>query len=229
MVNSFRHRKPTREFNLILVGSCGVGKTTFVKRYLTGEFEIEKEYAATSRVFLPPLTMHTNRGTIQFNVLDIPGNAGFDVLPNIYDYWKGCENTSCAIIMFDVTCKTSHDSAREWYNHLTTPTFLRKKIPIVLCGNKVETKNYPKIKENQITFREDKNLQYYDISVKSNINVEMPFLWLARTLIDDDQLKYVEPPALMPPEFELDDATRQKYEQELKKAATENLPDDDDN
>ena len=35
------------EFKLVLVGDGGVGKTTFVKRHLTGEFE--KVYVGTSR------------------------------------------------------------------------------------------------------------------------------------------------------------------------------------
>ena len=30
---------PVAEFKLIMVGDGGVGKTTFVKRHLTGEFE----------------------------------------------------------------------------------------------------------------------------------------------------------------------------------------------
>jgi len=34
------------EFKLILVGDGGVGKTTFVKRHLTGEFE--KKYVGES-------------------------------------------------------------------------------------------------------------------------------------------------------------------------------------
>jgi GTP-binding nuclear protein Ran len=33
------------EFKMVLVGDGGVGKTTFVKRHLTGEFE--KKYIAT--------------------------------------------------------------------------------------------------------------------------------------------------------------------------------------
>ena len=33
------------EYKLVLVGDGGVGKTTFVKRHLTGEFE--KKYIAT--------------------------------------------------------------------------------------------------------------------------------------------------------------------------------------
>lgn len=35
------------EFKLILVGDGGVGKTTFVKRHLTGEFE--KKYVGAFR------------------------------------------------------------------------------------------------------------------------------------------------------------------------------------
>ena len=36
-----------------------------------------------------------------------------------------------------------------------------------------------------ITFHRKKNLQYYDISAKSNYNFEKPFLWLARKLTGD--------------------------------------------
>jgi len=43
--------KPT--FKLVLVGDGGVGKTTFVKRHLTGEFE--KKYVGVSALQLPNL------------------------------------------------------------------------------------------------------------------------------------------------------------------------------
>ena len=59
------------EFKLILVGDGGVGKTTFVKRHLTGEFE--KKYVATLGVEVYPLLFHTNRGPIKFNVWDTAG------------------------------------------------------------------------------------------------------------------------------------------------------------
>ena len=56
---------------MILVGDGGVGKTTFVKRHLTGEFE--KKYVATLGVEVHPLNFHTNRGPIKFNVWDTAG------------------------------------------------------------------------------------------------------------------------------------------------------------
>jgi GTP-binding nuclear protein Ran len=50
-----------------------------------------------------------------------------------------------------------------------------ENIPIVLCGNKVDVKER-KVKAKTITFHRKKNLQYYDISAKSNYNFEKPFL-----------------------------------------------------
>ena len=59
------------EFKLVLVGDGGVGKTTFVKRHLTGEFE--KKYIATLGVEVHPMTFHTTKGPIKFNVWDTAG------------------------------------------------------------------------------------------------------------------------------------------------------------
>ena len=56
-----------------------------------------------------------------------------------------------------------------------------ENIPIVLTGNKVDIKDR-KVKAKSIVFHRKKNLQYYDISAKSNYNFEKPFLWLARFL-----------------------------------------------
>jgi len=47
-----------------------------------------------------------------------------------------------------------------------------------------------KVKAKNITFHRKKNLQYYDISAKSNYNFEKPFLWLARKLVGNPALVY---------------------------------------
>jgi len=60
---------------LILVGDGGVGKTTFVKRHLTGEFE--KKYVATLGVEVRCLDFHTNRGVLKFNCWDTAGQEKF--------------------------------------------------------------------------------------------------------------------------------------------------------
>lgn len=59
------------EYKLVLVGDGGVGKTTFVKRHLTGEFE--KKYIATLGVEVHPMIFYTNHGPIRLNVWDTAG------------------------------------------------------------------------------------------------------------------------------------------------------------
>lgn len=70
--------------------------------------------------------------------------------------------------------------------------------------------------------------QYYDISAKSNYNFEKPFLWLARKLVGDANLEFVEMPALVPPEVQLDQGLMAKYEEELKQAQETALPEDEE-
>ena len=73
----------------------------------------------------------------------------------------------------------------------------------MLVGNKVDVKER-KVKARLITFHRKKNLQYFDISAKSNYNFEKPFLWLARKLCIDPHLEFTEAPATRPPEVALD-------------------------
>jgi GTP-binding nuclear protein Ran len=102
-----------------------------------------------------------------------------------------------------------------------------ENIPIVLCGNKVDVKER-KVKAKTITFHRKKNLQYYDISAKSNYNFEKPFLWLARKLVGNPQLDFVAAPALAPPEVEINQQLLDQYHKEMTEAAAMPLPDEED-
>lgn len=130
----------------------------------------------------------------------------------------------CAIIMFDVTARLTYKNVPTWHRDLCR---VCENIPIVLCGNKVDVKNR-QVKAKQVTFHRKKNLQYYEISAKSNYNFEKPFLYLARKLAGDPNLHFVESPALAPPEVQIDLESQRQHEAELAQAASQPLPDDDD-
>ncbi|KAI7835020.1 GTP-binding nuclear protein GSP1/Ran [Kickxella alabastrina] len=204
-------------FKLVLVGDGGTGKTTFVKRHISGEFE--KRYIATIGVEVHPLMFTTNKGNLVFNTWDTAGQEKFGGLRDGY-YISG----QCGIIMFDVTSRITYKNVPNWHRDLVR---VCENIPIVLCGNKVDIKER-KVKAKTITFHRKKNLQYYDISAKSNYNFEKPFLWLARKLVGDSELDFVQAPALHPPEVNVDAALMQQYNNEMMEAAAQPLPEEDD-
>merc|ERR1712072_1241273 len=134
-------------------------------------------------------------------------------------------HSECAIIMFDVTSRLTYKNVPTWHRDLCR---VCENIPIVLCGNKVDVKER-QVKPKQVTFHRKKNLQYHEISAKSNYNYEKPFLYLARKLTGDDKLIFVEQVALAPPEVTFDVTEQKKNEEELQEAAqAAPLPDDAD-
>eukprot|EP00760_Papus_ankaliazontas_P006320 PhM_4_TR12994/c1_g1_i2/m.67217/K07936/RAN; GTP-binding nuclear protein Ran len=204
-------------FKLILVGDGATGKTTFVKRHKTGEFE--KRYIATVGVDVHPLYFLTNRGRICFNVWDTAGQEKFGGLRDGY-YIQG----NCAIIMFDVTSRATYKNVPNWHRDIVR---VCDNIPMVLVGNKVDCLDR-QVKAKMITFHRKKNLQYYDVSAKSNYNYEKPFLWLAKRLANDPNLQFANEEAVKPPVFEMSAEQVQGIERERDEAAAMPLPPEDD-
>ena len=112
--------KENPKFKPVLVGDGGTGKTTFVKRHLTGEFET---YIAVLGVEVHHLVFHTNRGLIKFSVWDIAGQEKFGGLRDGY-YIQG----QCAIIMFDVTSRVMYKNVPSWHRDLVC---VCENIPVV--------------------------------------------------------------------------------------------------
>ena len=166
-----------------------------------------------------PIVFHTNFGPIKFNCWDTAGQEKYGGLRDGY-YIQG----DGAIMMFDVTARITYNSVPNWHRDISR---VCPDIPIVLCGNKVEVKAR-KVKTKQITFHRKKNLQYFEISAKTNYNFEKPFLHLARAITGEPTLILVQAPALLPPELPVDRGAMARAEAELALAAQHALPEGSD-
>jgi len=181
---------------------------------------LKKKYVATLGCEVHPLTFFTNLGPIIYNVWDTAGQEKFGGLRD--GYYVGGQ---AAIIMFDVTSRITYKSVQIWHRDLTR---VCENIPIVLCGNKVDVKDR-KVKPKHINFhRRSPNIQYYDISAKSNYNFEKPFLWITRKITGNQNVKFVAEPAMAPKETQVDTKLMQQYDQEIIDAENAPLPDDDE-
>jgi GTP-binding nuclear protein Ran len=209
-------QKP-KSYKLVLCGDGGTGKTTFVKRHLTGEFE--KKYIATIGAEVHPMLFCTSRGKIYFDVWDTAGQERYCALRD--GYYVGAE---CAIIMFDVCSRITYKNLNNWYKSLTR---VCEGIPIVIVGNKVDVPDR-KVKARQILFPRKHGIQYYDISAKSNYQFEKPFLWLLRKLTGDPNLTLAEEIAIAPSEINIPKSQIDLWEKELEEANAVPIDDNDD-
>lgn len=165
------------------------------------------------------MPFYTNHGQVIFNVWD---TAGQEKLGGLRDgYYIG---GNCGIIMFDVCSRITYSNVPKWYKDLTR---VCEAIPIVLVGNKVDVRDR-KVKAKQITFHRKKNLQYYDISAKSNYQFEKPFVWLLRRMVNDANLTLVETPLLAPTEVVIPEDQLAQMAAEVQEAENQALPDGDD-
>lgn len=205
-------------WKLVLIGDGAVGKTTFVTRHISGEFE--KRYIPTLSVNVNPLDFHTNYGRLVFECWDTAGQEKFGYLRE--GFYIGGE---AAIIMFDVTARVTYRNVPVWYTDFTR--ICTEQIPIVLVGNKVDCRDRA-VKPRDIVFHRRKGIQYYDISAKSNFNYEKPFLYLLKAKTGKKDLEFIKEIALARAEAQVDTQLAQQYQQELDAAASVPLPPADD-
>ncbi|KAK2961231.1 putative GTP-binding nuclear protein spi1 [Blattamonas nauphoetae] len=202
-------------FKLVLVGDGGVGKTTFVHRHRSGEFE--PRYIATTGVEVSTLPLYTNLGPVRFNNWDTAGQERYGGLRDGYYI-----QAQCAILMFDVTSRDTYSNVDKWYRDLTR---VCENIPIVLVANKVDSRDR-KVRTKQVTFHRQKNLQYVEISAKSNYNIEKPYIMLLSKLADNPNVTLVREPAKLPPEIQMTQEQIAANEQEWAAAVSAHVPQD---
>jgi GTP-binding nuclear protein Ran len=76
--------------------------------------------------------------------------------------------------MFDLTSRISYKNVPRWYDSIIR---VCGDIPIILIGNKADL-DYRKVKPSAITFHKGKRMEYFEMSVKQNFQVNEPIQWL---------------------------------------------------
>lgn len=177
------------EFRLMLCGDSNVGKTSLLRRHLTGEYT--EVYEPTISTEIHTLRFETNCGPVTFHVWDTRGEEKRCVLHNKDFAWG-----DCAILMFDVTVRLTYKSIPVRYDDIKK--VCGRIIPISLLGNKADLVKSRRVKAEKIQFHRKKSMQYYDISTSSRLNIDMPFLWLAKRLTDQPDLEFLHTTQVAP-------------------------------
>jgi GTP-binding nuclear protein Ran len=168
-------------FKVAIIGDAGCGKTSWIKRIRTGEFD--GKYQATMGVEVNPVTFTTTEGKVTFNCWDCAGQEKLSGLNS--GYYIGAQ---AIILFFDVTRRDTFANLAHWIK-LKNET--AENVPMILVGNKVDCRDrrvlHQQIQENLATIG---SVAYYDLSAKSNYNFEKPFIHLARLLTGKETLAF---------------------------------------
>ena len=124
------NRATEKLFKVIIIGDPGVGKTSFIRRYVSNNFRAD--YKATIGVdFALKIVRWTETQTIKLQLWDIAGQERFTWMTRVYykegntvfniktlttklnNQWYTSSAQGC-LIMFDLTNRNSFDNAVKW-------------------------------------------------------------------------------------------------------------------
>ncbi|XP_029361663.1 ras-related protein Rab-7L1 [Echeneis naucrates] len=153
---------------ILIIGDGNVGKSSFVHRYVNGQFN--KMYKMTVGVdFSVKLLQWTDKEKVRLQLWDVAGQERFISMTRIY--YKGA--LGC-VMMFDVGSLSSFLSCRLWKQDLDNKAMLPNgaSIPCILLANKADLAERAVSSENIDSFsRANGFVTWMETSVKENRNV----------------------------------------------------------
>ena len=161
---------------IVLVGGPKVGKSSLIRR-LRGEFM--HTYTPTLGVEIHTIKFKTANGIIEFNVWDCTGQ---DCLGGLRDgYYINAQGCIAMADQDKISRKTAQDVIDKVHNIVSD-------IPATIVVNKCEL---PKTIKNHEKFVEKTSNSIF-MSVKNNLNLEAPFLYLAREITKNPDLVFIK-------------------------------------
>lgn len=181
-MNSLVTRKAgePKKFKIVIVGDSGVGKTSFINKYIGKSFT--KTHTPTIGANINMISIETSLGVVELDVWDTAGHDKF-----IYDRQGYYDMADAVIIMFDISDKISYANSIRYYNDILN---ISPNVIAVICGNKVDLSNRS-LRSSDITLHEIIGCQYYDISIKSNYNYDKIFAYLVQKLLNNELIEVI--------------------------------------
>ncbi|EDR29694.1 GTP-binding protein YPT1, putative [Entamoeba dispar SAW760] len=157
---------------ILLIGESGVGKTAMLQRLTQGTFD--GIYTASVGVDLKTKVIKINEEEITMEIWDAAGQERFRSVTQ--SYYRG---THAAIIVFDLTDKTSFEMVGYWLSEMEKDN----NHPIIaLVGNKSDLSNARTVPIEVIRATYP-SLRYFECSAVNGKNIEEIFVFIAQQFV----------------------------------------------
>lgn len=174
--------KPSTPVKLVLLGEAAVGKSSLVLRFVSNDFQENKEPTIGAAYLTQRCTIDGR--TIKFDIWDTAGQERFASLAPMY-----YRNASAALVVYDITKPQSFIKARHWVKELHEQA--SKNIIIALVGNKYdiveESENNANGDDDAEAHADDGDENEENSNSKRKVNIEE-----GRQLAQDEGLLFFE-------------------------------------
>jgi GTP-binding nuclear protein Ran len=165
-------QKEQKSYKIVLVGDSGCGKTTYLKRFTSGEYETM--HFPTRKIKPQQINIYTNVGPFSLEVLDCPGDFLFSK-SNAQYY----ENADIFIIFY-----VYRETVVKHYHQIKEMCPLASILIYRTKGGDLSV---------------DEETDCYTISSLNNLNLEKPFLNAIQNIKKDLTIRMVEAPPIRIP------------------------------
>ena len=178
MFTIFRQREMSTNtgHKVVLIGDSGVGKTTIVLQLLEKSYHKNTMPTVGSGIFTKKVP--TDDGVVILTIWDTAGEEKYRSFTGLYS-----QGACAAIIVFDVTDKTTFSSVDSWVKvfQLSSSGSL-----IYIVGNKIDKEEKRQVKyEDAYDWANQRGFKYNETSAKTGENVELIFKDIATSITDN--------------------------------------------
>jgi small GTP-binding protein len=162
-------------FKVVVVGASGVGKTALVNHLITRTFT--EECRPTIGVEFKSYSLSAEDENVKLQIWDTAGQERFRSVSKAY-----FRNSAGAILVFDLTQKSTFEDVNVWINDLNT--LCLPNAVILLVGNKSDLVDDRAVSDTEAEeWAKRYNLEYLETSAKTGDHVSDAFVRLGQGIL----------------------------------------------